>query len=129
MGDPGRRLRRSDRKSETGSSCVKESASVRESWWAWPIAWSRCWARSSSRPWTARAWSRRRSSGSTGPWPTSAADLEAVVQKVAEELGDSEADIFKSHLQIVNDPALLSKVHALIENQQLTALSALAGRS
>ena len=28
-------------------------------------------------------------------------------------------------MQIVNDPALLSKVHALIENQQLTALSAL----
>ena len=56
----------------------------------------------------------------------SAADLEVIVQKVAQELGASEADIFKSHLQIVNDPALLSKVHALIENQQLTALSALA---
>jgi phosphoenolpyruvate-protein phosphotransferase (PTS system enzyme I) len=55
----------------------------------------------------------------------SASDLEAMVQKVAEVLGASEADIFKSHLQIVNDPALLSKVHALIENQQLTALSAL----
>ena len=55
----------------------------------------------------------------------SAAELETVVQKVAEVLGTSEADIFKSHLQIVNDPALLSKVHALIENQQLTALSAL----
>ena len=55
----------------------------------------------------------------------SAADLEVIVQKVAEVLGASEADIFKSHLQIVNDPALLSKVHALIENQQLTALSAL----
>ena len=55
----------------------------------------------------------------------SASDLEVIVQKVAEVLGASEADIFKSHLQIVNDPALLSKVHALIENQQLTALSAL----
>jgi phosphoenolpyruvate-protein phosphotransferase (PTS system enzyme I) len=55
----------------------------------------------------------------------SAADLEVMVQKVAEVLGASEADIFKSHLQIVNDPALLSRVHALIENQQLTALSAL----
>ena len=55
----------------------------------------------------------------------SAADLEVMVQKVAEVLGASEADIFKSHLQIVNDPALVSRVHALIENQQLTALSAL----
>jgi phosphotransferase system enzyme I (PtsI) len=55
----------------------------------------------------------------------SAAELETVVQKVAEVLGSSEADIFKSHLQIVNDPALLSKVHALIEHQQFTALSAL----
>jgi phosphotransferase system enzyme I (PtsI) len=55
----------------------------------------------------------------------SAAELETVVQKVAQVLGTSEADIFKSHLQIVNDPALLSRVHSLIESQQLTALSAL----
>jgi phosphotransferase system enzyme I (PtsI) len=55
----------------------------------------------------------------------SASELEAVVQKVGQVLGASEAEIFKSHLQIVNDPALVSKVHALIENQQLTALSAL----
>jgi len=55
----------------------------------------------------------------------SAAELEAVVQKVAQVLGTAEADIFKSHLQVVNDPALLSKVHSLIEHQQLTALSAL----
>jgi phosphotransferase system enzyme I (PtsI) len=55
----------------------------------------------------------------------SAAELETVVQKVAEVLGASEADIFKSHLQIVNDPGLLSKVHSLIEQQYLTALSAL----
>jgi phosphotransferase system enzyme I (PtsI) len=55
----------------------------------------------------------------------SAADLEAQVQKVAQELGDSEAEIFKGHLQIVNDPALLSRVHDLIENKHLTALSAL----
>ncbi len=55
----------------------------------------------------------------------SAADLEAQVQKVAQELGESEAEIFKGHLQIVNDPALLSRVHDLIENKHLTALSAL----
>src|SRR5436309_10425013 len=55
----------------------------------------------------------------------SAAELEVLVQKVAQALGDSEGDIFKGHLQIVNDPALLSQVHDLIENQRLTALSAL----
>jgi phosphotransferase system enzyme I (PtsI) len=54
-----------------------------------------------------------------------AADLEALIQKVAQELGDSAAEIFKGHLQIVNDPALISKVHDLIETKQLTALSAL----
>ncbi len=35
------------------------------------------------------------------------------------------AEIFKSHLQIVNDPSLRSKVRSSIENQRLTALSAL----
>jgi phosphotransferase system enzyme I (PtsI) len=55
----------------------------------------------------------------------SAAELEALVQKVAQEHGTSEAEIFQSHLQILSDPALLSRVHNLIENQQLTALSAL----
>ena len=34
-----------------------------------------------------------------------AADLRGLSSsKVAQELGDSEAEIFKSHLQIVNDP-------------------------
>jgi phosphotransferase system enzyme I (PtsI) len=55
----------------------------------------------------------------------SASELETLVQKVAHEAGTAEADIFKSHLQIVNDPALHSRVHSLIENQRLTALSAL----
>jgi len=58
---------------------------------------------------------------------TSAAELEAVVTKVAQQLGTAEADIFKSHLQIVNDHALLAKVRALIETQHLTALSSLQG--
>jgi phosphoenolpyruvate-protein phosphotransferase len=55
----------------------------------------------------------------------SAADLEAQIHKVAQELGETEAEIFKGHLQIVNDPALLSRVHDFIENKHLTALSAL----
>ena len=55
---------------------------------------------------------------------TSAAELEAIVQKVAEQLGAAEAEIFKSHLQIVNDEAMLAKVRDLIESQRMTALSA-----
>jgi len=55
----------------------------------------------------------------------STVELEAIVTKVAQQLGNTEADIFKSHLQIVNDQGLLDKVRSLIENQELTALSAL----
>ncbi len=55
---------------------------------------------------------------------TSATELEAIVQKVGEQLGPAEAEIFRSHLQIVNDQAMLSKVRALIELKRLTALSA-----
>jgi phosphotransferase system enzyme I (PtsI) len=55
---------------------------------------------------------------------TSAIELESVVQKVGEQLGQAEAEIFRSHLQIVNDEAMLSKVRALIELKRLTALSA-----
>src|SRR4051794_2261528 len=53
------------------------------------------------------------------------AELESLVQRVAQELGPSAAEIFQSHLQIVNDPELAAKVHAQIEQQNLTALSAL----
>src|SRR5262249_58259374 len=52
----------------------------------------------------------------------SVAELEGLVQKVAQELGAAEAEIFKSHLQIVRDKALLSKVRALIDSQRITAL-------
>jgi phosphotransferase system enzyme I (PtsI) len=55
----------------------------------------------------------------------SAAELEALVAKVQQQLGGAEAEIFKSHLQIVNDPAMLAKVHSLISSQHLAALSAL----
>src|SRR4051794_21424866 len=55
----------------------------------------------------------------------SASELEAFVAKVTQELGASAADIFQSHLQILNDPGLLSKVHQLIETRHLNALSAL----
>jgi phosphotransferase system enzyme I (PtsI) len=55
---------------------------------------------------------------------TSAVELEGIVQKVAEQLGAAESEIFKSHLQIVNDESMLAKVRGLIESQRMTALSA-----
>lgn len=55
----------------------------------------------------------------------SASELESFVHKVAQELGPSAAEIFRVHAQIVNDPGLLAQVHGLIEDQHLTALSAL----
>ncbi|ODU01074.1 MAG: phosphoenolpyruvate--protein phosphotransferase [Planctomycetes bacterium SCN 63-9] len=55
----------------------------------------------------------------------SSSELEAFVAKVTQELGSSAGDIFQSHLQILNDPGLISKVHHLIETRHLNALSAL----
>ncbi len=55
----------------------------------------------------------------------SSTELEAIVEKVALQLGSEEADIFRSHLKIAQDPTLKSKVHALIESKHLTAPSAL----
>ncbi|WP_165243641.1 phosphoenolpyruvate--protein phosphotransferase [Paludisphaera soli] len=54
-----------------------------------------------------------------------AAELETFVQRIALELGTPAAEIFKSHLQIVNDPELGARVHAGIQKQKLTAFSAL----
>jgi phosphotransferase system enzyme I (PtsI) len=54
-----------------------------------------------------------------------AAELESLVRRVNQELGSSAAEIFQTHLQILNDPELLSRVHTFIEEQNLTALSAL----
>jgi phosphoenolpyruvate-protein phosphotransferase (PTS system enzyme I) len=50
---------------------------------------------------------------------------EGYISAVGQQVGDTDAEIFKSHLQIVNDPSLRSKVRTLIESQHLTALSAL----
>src|SRR3982751_533358 len=47
-----------------------------------------------------------------------------VAHRVDSVFGSAEADIFKTHLQIVNDEAMLAKVRLLIESQRLTALSA-----
>ncbi|MGC8642279.1 MAG: phosphoenolpyruvate--protein phosphotransferase [Isosphaeraceae bacterium] len=54
-----------------------------------------------------------------------AVELESLVCRVNQEMGSSQAEIFQTHLQILNDPELLSRVHRRIEEQNLTALSAL----
>jgi phosphoenolpyruvate-protein phosphotransferase len=54
-----------------------------------------------------------------------AEELATFVIRVTQEVGPAEADIFRSHLQIINDQALLARVRELIETQHLTALSAL----
>ncbi|QDV33603.1 Phosphoenolpyruvate-protein phosphotransferase [Tautonia plasticadhaerens] len=56
---------------------------------------------------------------------TAAGELDGIIAKVAQQLGDGEADIFRSHLQMLRDPSLLSKVHDGIRNSRLTASSAL----
>lgn len=55
----------------------------------------------------------------------SAAELEAIVQRVAQEVGTAEAAIFQGHLAIVRDSFLLEKVRNLIASRNLTALSSL----
>ena len=52
-------------------------------------------------------------------------DLESMIQKVEIQIGVDGANIFRSHLGMVRDPSLRQKVHALIQAQQITALSAL----
>src|SRR6202043_3692641 len=56
---------------------------------------------------------------------TSSTELEAIVIKVAQQLGAAEAEIFKTHLQIVNDQAMHARVRSMIEAKALTALSSL----
>ena len=54
-----------------------------------------------------------------------AKELEAVAQKVLEQLGPAEAAIFHSHLAILKDRKLLAKVRELIQTRHLTAMSSL----
>lgn len=53
------------------------------------------------------------------------AELDTLVRRVGLELGTPAAEIFKTHLQIVNDPELEHKVHEAIRERMLTAFSAI----
>jgi len=52
-------------------------------------------------------------------------ELDAIVDRVAKQLGESEAAIFRGHRLLVRDPALIGKVKSLILNQHIDAVGAL----
>lgn len=54
-----------------------------------------------------------------------AAELDMVVERVGRQVGEEEADIFRSHRQLIHDPAILGKVKARIENEKVDASTAL----
>jgi phosphotransferase system enzyme I (PtsI) len=53
------------------------------------------------------------------------AELEAVADRVAQQLGAADAAIFRTHLQIVKDRSLAAKVRELIGSKHYTAITAL----
>ncbi|WP_068504882.1 phosphoenolpyruvate--protein phosphotransferase [Paenibacillus kribbensis] len=48
-------------------------------------------------------------------------ELEAIKEKTLKELGEKKAEIFASHLLILNDPELIDPVKAKIKDEQLNA--------
>jgi phosphotransferase system enzyme I (PtsI) len=54
-----------------------------------------------------------------------AADLRALYQKVASQVGPDEAAIFRAHESILHDPAFTAKIRSWIVNERQTAQSAL----
>ncbi len=55
-----------------------------------------------------------------------ATDLDATVARVSSQVGESEADIFRAHRQLLRDPSFLAKVTEWILNDKLDARAALA---
>src|SRR5687768_8662847 len=54
-----------------------------------------------------------------------ARDLDAIVARVSQQLGESEADIFRGHRLMLRDPALVGKVKSVILNKHVDARTAL----
>jgi phosphotransferase system enzyme I (PtsI) len=52
-------------------------------------------------------------------------ELDAVIGRVSQQLGDSEAAIFQGHRLLLRDPALVSKVKNAIANKHVDARTAL----
>lgn len=55
----------------------------------------------------------------------SRSELEAIKQRTLQELGEKKAEIFESHLLILDDPELLDPVRAKISDERVTAEFAL----
>ncbi|MBX7106619.1 MAG: phosphoenolpyruvate--protein phosphotransferase, partial [Gemmataceae bacterium] len=53
------------------------------------------------------------------------AELDATIERVSSQLGQSEADIFRAHRQLLRDPSFIGKVTQLILNDKLEAPVAL----
>jgi phosphoenolpyruvate-protein phosphotransferase (PTS system enzyme I) len=54
-----------------------------------------------------------------------AEELDGIIERVAREVGENEAAVFRSHRALLRDPALVAKVHARIRGKRLDAVSAL----
>src|SRR5262249_7016499 len=54
-----------------------------------------------------------------------AAELDAIVERVASQLGEEEAAIFRAHRLLLRDPALVGKVKSIILHRQVDAGTAL----
>src|SRR5438270_2752445 len=52
-------------------------------------------------------------------------ELDAIVTRVTQQLGEDEAAIFRGHRLLLRDPALITKVKTIILNKQIDARSAL----
>src|SRR5439155_3240544 len=54
-----------------------------------------------------------------------ARDLDAIVARVSQQVGEQEAAIFQAHRLLLRDPALIAKVKAAILDRHLDAHTAL----
>ena len=54
-------------------------------------------------------------------------ELDAIAGRVAKQLGEEEAAIFRAHRQLLRDPGLLGKVKSAILDRHVDAPNRLAG--
>jgi phosphoenolpyruvate-protein phosphotransferase (PTS system enzyme I) len=54
-----------------------------------------------------------------------AADLDGIIDRVARQVGEAEAAVFRGHRALLRDPALVGKVHGRIRNGREDAVTAL----
>jgi phosphoenolpyruvate-protein phosphotransferase len=52
-------------------------------------------------------------------------ELDAIITRVSQEVGEEEASIFRAHRMLLRDPALIGKVNSAILNRRVDARTAL----